>query len=83
MHRVSQRLSGVIHGSAQNVNANLCPVCQRLFAARRVGKVLGVTATAVLPQNFFELEQSAGRGYQLCQLRWSHLTREERTELRE
>jgi len=83
MHRISQRLSGAIHGPAQNVNANLCPVCQRLFTGSRVDKALGVTATAVLPQNFFQFEQSVRRGCQLCQLRWSHLTPEERVELRE
>jgi hypothetical protein len=80
MRRLLQRLSGA-SGDAQN--PNLCAVCQNLFKGRRIDKELGVTATAVLGQDFCQLEKSVRIGCQLCQLRWNQLTPEQRVDLKE
>jgi hypothetical protein len=80
MHRLLRRIIGA-NSDAQN--ANLCAVCRNLFTGRRVDKALGVTPTAVLGQDFRQLEESVRSGCQLCRLRWSQLTPEHRDELKE
>jgi hypothetical protein len=78
MRGLLQRITGAF-SDAQN--ANFCAICRKLFAGRRVDKPLGVTGTAVLGQSFRQLEESARSGCQLCRLRWSQLTPEQRDEL--
>jgi len=82
MHRLLQRLSGA---SSDIQNSNLCAVCQNPFRGHRMDKelVLGATATAVLGQDFRQLEESVRFGCQLCQLRWNQLTPEQQVELKE
>jgi hypothetical protein len=43
---------------------------------------IGDTTTAVLRQDFRQLEESVRIGCQLCQLRWNRLTLEQRVELK-
>jgi hypothetical protein len=80
MNRPVHRLLGASNDAQ---NPNICTVCQNLFSGCRVDKELGVTATAVLGQDFRQLEESMRSGCQLCQLRWNQLTPEERVELKE
>jgi len=84
MHQLLQRLSQRLSGASSDAqNPNLCAVYQNLFRGCRIDKELGVTATAVLGQDFRQLEESVRIGCQLCQLRWSQLTPEQRVELKE
>jgi hypothetical protein len=80
MHRLLQRMLGT---SCDPQNTNFCAVCRKLFTGRRIHKELGVTATAILRQDFRQLEESARGSCQLCRLRWSQLTPQQRDELKE
>jgi len=80
MRQLLHRITGA---SSNAQNTNLCAVCQNLFTGRRVDKALGVTPTAVLGQDFHQLEESVLSGCQFCRLRWSQLTSEQRDELKE
>ena len=64
-----------------NRNPNLCSVCRPLFTGRRKDKVLGVSATELLPQTVQQLEHTASQGCDLCRLRWNQLKPAERSDL--